>query len=141
MLVCAANGFAQSLPGPGLRYAWSDGSAGQQLQVQAAGHYTLRVPGDCGEQRASRAVAVQTCVEVPDIVTANADSNNDRFAVKGLSGPGWQLDVHTRWGQRVLHTGNYANDWGADAAPGPYYVLLQRPATGYHYEGWVEVVR
>lgn len=74
-------------------------------------------------------------------VTANADSYNDRFAVKGLSGPGWQLDVHTRWGQRVLHTGNYANDWGADAAPGPYYVLLQRPATGYRYKGWVEVVR
>ena len=139
--MCAANGLAQSSPGPGLRYAWSGGSAGQQLQVQAAGRYTLRVLGDCGEQRASRAVAVQTCVEVPDIVTANADSHDDRFAVKGLSGPGWQLDVCTRQGQRVLHTGNYANDWGADAAPGPCCVLLQRSATGYRYKGWVEVVR
>ena len=49
--------------------------------------------------------------------------------------------MFNRWGRSVFQTANYHNDWGADAAPGLYYVLLRRPATGYQYKGWVEVLR
>lgn len=128
--------------GQDLRYQWSDGSTSQVLQVREAGRYTLRVFTSCGEQRASRVVAVQSCsVVVPNIITVNGDTYNDMFAVSGLSGPGWQLDIYNRWGKSVLHTTDYANNWGTDAAPGLYYILLQRPATGYRYQGWVQVVR
>ena len=127
--------------GSALRYQWSDGSTGPQLTVVAAGRYTLRVLTACGEQSASRTVAVASCLKIPNIVTANADRQNDRFAVQGLKGDGWALDVYNRWGRPVFQSVNYRNDWGADAAPGLYYVLLRRPGTGYSYKGWLEVVR
>ncbi|AMJ65859.1 LamG-like jellyroll fold domain-containing protein [Hymenobacter sp. PAMC 26628] len=137
-------GEAALLRGPvgqGLRYQWSDGSSNRDLQVREAGSYTLRVSTNCDNRSATRVVAVQSCLIIPNIITANADARNDLFKISGLVGLGWQLDVYTRWGKAVLHTNNYANDWGADAAPGLYYVLLQRPTTGYRYKGWVEVVR
>lgn len=131
----------QGPDGPGLRYQWSDGSTARQLVVHSAGRYTLRVMAACSEQSASRTLAVETCVQVPNIITANADKQNDAFAVKGLSGEGWALDVYNRWGRAVFHTANYHNDWGSEAAPGVYYVLLRRPSTGYVYKSWVEVRR
>lgn len=127
--------------GPGLRYQWSDGSTNQQLAVQTAGRYTLRVLAGCGEQTAARTVALRSCLVVPNVVTANADGRNDRFAIQALRGEGWSLDVYNRWGRAVYQTANYHNDWGAGAAAGMYYVLLRRPATGFQYKGWVEVLR
>ena len=86
-------------------------------------------------------MAVRSCLVVPNVVTANADRQNDYFAVQGLKGEGWALDVYNRWGRAVFQTANYHNEWGLDAAPGLYYVLLRRPATGYQFKGWLEVLR
>ncbi|MDO7853442.1 LamG-like jellyroll fold domain-containing protein [Hymenobacter convexus] len=131
----------QGPTGNALRYQWSDGSTSRQLLAQTSGRYTLRVFTACGEQSASRTVAVASCLKVPNIVTANGDKHNDQFAVQGLKGEGWTLEVYNRWGRAVFQTANYRNDWGADAAPGVYYVLLRRPATGFVYKGWLEVMR
>ena len=131
----------QGPAGPALRYQWSDGSTGRQLLVQAAGRYTLRVLATCGEQTAARTVAVRPCLNIPNIITANADARNDLFAVQGLRGEGWALEVYNRWGRSVYQTANYHNEWGLNAAPGLYYVLLRRPATSFTYKGWLEVLR
>ena len=131
----------QGPAGPALRYQWSDGSTSRQLLVQTAGRYSLRVFTTCGEQNAARNVAVRSCLLVPNVVTANADNRNDYFAVRGLKGEGWALDVYNRWGRAVFQTANYHNEWGLDAAPGLYYIMLRRPATSYQYKGWVEVLR
>ena len=131
----------QGPAGPALRYQWSDGSTGRQLLVQAAGRYTLRVLATCGEQVAARTVAVRPCLNIPNIITANADARNDLFAVQGLRGEGWALEVYNRWGRSVYQTANYHNEWGLNAAPGLYYVLLRRPATSFTYKGWLEVLR
>ena len=130
----------QGPAGPVLRYQWSDGSTNRQLLVQAADRYSLRVLTTCGEQNSSRTVAVHSCLMVPNVVTTNADHRNDYFAVQGLKGEGWSLDIYNRWGRSVFQTTNYHNEWGNAATPGLYYVLLRRPATGYQYKGWVEVL-
>ncbi|MDO7847263.1 LamG-like jellyroll fold domain-containing protein [Hymenobacter sp. M29] len=131
----------QGPAGAALRYQWSDGSTNRQLTVQTTGRYALRVMTACGEQSASRTVVVASCLKVPNIVTANGDKRNDQFTVQGLKGEGWALEVYNRWGRAVFQTANYHNEWGADAAPGVYYVLLRRPATGFIYKGWLEVMR
>ena len=127
--------------GAGLRYLWSDGSTSQQLTVATAGSYSLRVSSQCGSTQAARTVAPRNCLLVPNVITPNNDAHNDHFVVQGLVGSDWSLDVYNRWGRPVLHTDSYRNDWGHDAAPGMYYVLLHRASTGYRYKGWVEVVR
>jgi hypothetical protein len=131
----------QGPAGPNLRYLWSDNSTNRQLMVQTTGRYTLRVLNDCGEQSAARAVTVRSCLVVPNIITANADGFNDVFEVQGLRGQGWALEVFNRWGRSVFQAADYHNDWGRDATPGLYYILLRRPVTGYFYKGWLEVSR
>ncbi|MGI4833476.1 MAG: LamG-like jellyroll fold domain-containing protein [Janthinobacterium lividum] len=127
--------------GAGLRYLWSDGSTNRLLTVATAGSYSLRVSSQCGTTQAARVVAPRNCLLVPNIITPNHDARNDLFVVQGMAGSDWSLDVYNRWGRPVLHTDSYRNDWGQDAAPGMYYVLLRRASTGYSYKGWVEVVR
>ncbi|NML64902.1 hypothetical protein HHL22_06750 [Hymenobacter sp. RP-2-7] len=138
------DGESLTLRGPagaGLRYLWSDGSTNQLLRVTAAGSYSLRVSSQCGTTQAARTVAPRNCLLVPNIITPNNDKQNDLFAVQGLAGSDWSLDIYNRWGRPVLHTDSYRNDWGSEAAAGMYYVLLRRASTGYSYKGWVEVVR
>jgi hypothetical protein len=125
--------------GSGLRYQWSDGSTGQQLVASTAGTYSLRVSNTCGTAQATRVVSTRDCLNIPNIITPNHDKLNDLFTIEGLRGDDWSLDVYNRWGGTVLHTTSYHNDWGTNAAPGVYYVLLRRASTGYTYKGWVEV--
>lgn len=128
--------------GPGLTYAWSDGSTGATLAVGAAGVYSLRVSTACGEQLGSRTIRVRSCLQIPTVVTANGDGLNDRFVPLGLPAGNWTLEVYSRWGQRIFQQVAYTNEWGAAAAPGVYYYQLtsadgKTPA----HRGWVEVVR
>ena len=128
--------------GPGLSYLWSDGSTGAALRVSTAGTYSLQVKTACGEQQASRAISVRSCLNIPTIITANNDGMNDYFAPAGLAAGSWALEVYSRWGQRVYQKVAYTNEWGAGAAPGIYYYQLTPTAsTGPVYRGWVEVVR
>lgn len=128
--------------GPGLTHAWSDGSTAATLLVGTAGVYSLRVKTACGEQQASRTISVRSCLQIPTIVTANGDGRNDHFAPVGLPAGSWNLEVYSRWGQRIFQQAAYTNEWGATAAPGVYYYQLS-PTDGKAsaHRGWVEVVR
>lgn len=126
--------------GAGVLYQWSDGSTASTLAVTLPGTYSLRVSNSCGEQVASRSVAVRSCLRLPTIITANGDGVNDFFAP--VLAPGvWSLAVYSRWGQRIYQSGAYANEWGNTAAPGMYYYLLQQVGESSAFKGWVEVVR
>ena len=80
----------------------------------------------------------QNCFFIPNIITPNGDGQNDVFTVRGLPPGAWALTVYNRWGRLVYHAENYRNEWGASAAPGLYYYLLQQPGHGSAYKGWVE---
>ena len=138
-------GTSLTLAGPTgnfLRYEWQDALLERRRPVTEAGTYTLSVESDCGQQHtASIRVAVQDCFRVPTIITPNGDGRNDRFVVQENTPATWELQVHNRWGSLVFSTLNYQHDWGPTAAPGLYYVLLRRPADGYTYKGWLEVLR
>jgi len=138
-------GTSLLLAGPahaGLRYAWADGPTTRTRTVDAAGTYTLRVQARCGPpQSAQIRVMQRECFRVPTVITPNGDGRNDRFVIQEALPSTWQLTLHNRWGRVVLQTTSYRHDWGADAAPGLYYVLLRNPGTGYTYKGWLEVLR
>ncbi|SHL02302.1 T9SS type B sorting domain-containing protein [Hymenobacter psychrotolerans] len=126
---------------PGLSYRWSDGSTGTALLVREAGTYSLTVSGSCGTQTATRRVSTEACLTIPNIITPNGDTQNERFAITGLQGSGWALTIYSRWGRSVYSTSSYHNDWGQNAAPGTYYYLLRHAPTGRTYKGWLEVSR
>ncbi|MBJ6109236.1 VCBS repeat-containing protein [Hymenobacter sp. BT523] len=78
---------------------------------------------------------------LPNIITPNNDRHNDLFVINEPDRGPWALTVYTRWGQRVYHSPNYQNDWGADSPGGTYFYLLQPADGGPARKGWVEVVR
>ena len=128
-------------PPTGVRYRWSDGSAGNTLLVSRAGTYTLQVSTSCESRTVSRQVSYQSCLLIPNVVTANGDSYNDRFKVRGLTLGTWELRVYDRWGKMVFETTAYQNDWGDQAVAGVYFYQLRLPNGSASYKGWVEVLR
>jgi hypothetical protein len=124
-----------------LAYRWSDGSRGPSLLVRTPGTYSLVVTTSCDERTFTRRIAYQSCLVLPNIVTANGDGLNDYFAPTGLGGTEWELSIYNRWGRQVYTTKSYRNEWGAAAAAGIYYYVLQQATSGKRYKGAVEVVR
>ncbi|NKI87701.1 gliding motility-associated-like protein [Hymenobacter sp. 1B] len=126
---------------PGVAYRWSDGSTGSTLRVTQAGSYSLQLTGGCDVRTASRRIDYKACLNIPNVVTANNDGQNDQFKIQGLTGGNWTLEVFDRWGRKVYTTTAYQNNWGDQAAAGVYFYLLRRPDTAASYKGWVEVLR
>ncbi|QIX63050.1 hypothetical protein HER32_18475 [Hymenobacter sp. BT18] len=122
-----------------LTYRWNDGTAGRTLTVRQPGTYSVQVSNACGTQTASRSIQLELCV--PNIITPNGDRKNDTFQLLATATGTWSLTVFNRWGKQVYTTSRYANDWGATAAAGAYYFVLQRADTRSTYKGWLEVVR
>lgn len=118
---------------------WSDGSAGPTLRVQEPGRYSLEISSRCGSRVVARRVDYASCLFIPNIITPNNDGRNDRFVINGLTRGPWALTLFNRWGRQVYATEAYRYDWGATAAPGVYYYLLQQGRT--RHKGTLEVVR
>ncbi len=76
----------------------------------------------------------------------NNDGVNDFFRIRGLEDfPDHVLYVYNRWGNRVLETTNYQNDWagtweGVDLPDGTYFYLLER-GDGEKLSGYVQLHR
>ncbi|NML65443.1 hypothetical protein HHL22_09525 [Hymenobacter sp. RP-2-7] len=131
----------QAPMGNHLAYRWSDGSTAASLTVSTPGTYELVITTPCAQHAVTRRIAYQSCLLLPNVVTANGDGRNDSFAPAGLAAGPWELTIFNRWGRQVYTTTAYANDWGPAAAPGVYYYVLHQAATGVRYKGAVEIIR
>jgi hypothetical protein len=110
---------------------------------QQAGHYQPHVSlrylnAQCETTAPLAAIEVQDQA-IPNIITPNGDKQNQYFELPPSCAP--QLQLFSRWGQRVYETAVYNNDWDATGHPaGMYYYLLTYP-DGHHVKGWLEVVK
>ena len=87
------------------------------------------------------------CMEVMNLITANADGDNDHFYIKNLeSYPGAEISIFSRQGKEVVNTVAQSNADLAGTAGlphGTYFYLVKYRAGGDYQlkKGWVEVVR
>ncbi|OON70316.1 hypothetical protein B0919_06175 [Hymenobacter sp. CRA2] len=127
----------------GSTYRWQNGSTGAQLTVAEAGMYRLTVTGPTGCETSDEvAVSIADCPNLPNIITANGDGQNDFFVLKGLRATDWCCQIFNRWGRSVYQADSYANDWAAAQQPaGVYYYVLRNLSTGQQIKGTVEVMR
>lgn len=82
---------------------------------------------------------------IPNVVTANGDGVNDLFIVEGLK-PNTSLVIFNRWGNIVLETDNYLNDWNGDDLNGfrlldGVYTYILTPENDQPKHGFVHLVR
>ncbi|RSK37168.1 DUF7948 domain-containing protein [Hymenobacter metallilatus] len=109
-----------------------------------AGTYRPRVTtffnaGRCSQTATLPAVEVIPQQLPPNIITPNGDDKNEFFVIRTAC-PG-QLQVFSRWGNKVFEATAYRNDWRADGLPdGVYYYMLRLP-DGAPIKGWLTVQR
>lgn len=82
---------------------------------------------------------------IPNVVTANGDGVNDLFVIEGLK-PNTSLTLFNRWGNIVLQTDNYQNDWNGDDLNGfrlsdGVYTYILTPENEESKHGFVHLVR
>ena len=89
---------------------------------------TLWVKSCADTVSSTMTLTVNDCnIKIPNVITPNGDSRNDRFVITGLENyPGSQLYILDRNGQIVFESMDYQNDWDANNIPtGTYFYRLQ----------------
>lgn len=82
---------------------------------------------------------------IPNVITPNSDGDNDQFEVKGLNKfSSNKITIFNRYGDIILETDNYQNDWDAKGlVAGTYFYVLEvveldgRPQS---FKGWIQVI-
>ena len=127
------------------KYVWLTGRGDslmtknpEPFTYKEAGIYTITLKsykGDCLIIE-SKQVEVENPATPPNVITPNGDGKNDFFIV-GVKLQ--SLEIQNRWGQYMLKTIDYKNDWGKDIPAGTYYYFL-KTLKGAECKGWIEVI-
>lgn len=109
--------------------------------------YRIRATEDAGSSGVSWSNEV--CLEfehplfIPNVVTPNGDHWNDTWVIRNLElYPEHTLTIVNRYGQTILQTQQYQQDWnGEELSTGLYYYYLTTARKQQHFRGWVQVLR
>lgn len=87
-------------------------------------------------------VTIEDCVlNIPNIVTPNGDGVNDFLYFENLDKyPNSVIVVFNRWGNKIMESPNYNNQWVPDAVDGVYYFILT-VADGRNFSSYFQVIR
>ncbi len=144
-------------------YSWTLGNGSSNTSTNTtttynnAGTYIVTLfasaNGQCASQYTVEIIVKDGLGLIPELVTANGDTKNDFFEIKGLyeNYPKNRLDIFNRWGGLVYSSEPYKNDWngipnasgktGSNKLPsGTYYFILQlNDANLTVYKGYLQL--
>ncbi|GAB2767228.1 hypothetical protein GCM10027275_06900 [Rhabdobacter roseus] len=84
----------------------------------------------------SRAMVAEPPLILPNVITPNGDGKNETFVVPVANS---SLEIYSRWGNRLLKTPSYQNDWGKGVTNGTYFYEIVTPQ-GNRCKGWLQVL-
>lgn len=95
--------------------------------------------------RTTTSLQVNKAVVYPNVITPNADGQNDVLRIPMPNVTDYSLQVFNRWGKRLYASRDASQGWTAASSPaGMYYYLLEfTTCTGRHekYKNTVEVIK
>ena len=131
-------------------WVWDFGDGNNSTQQNPS--YTYANPGTynvclfvatatpCYDTICSEFVVLPFNITAPNVITPNGDGKNDNLVFLNLEFyTDARLTVYNRWGVKVYHTDNYANNWdGGNVVDGVYYYVLEatnleKPAVGFFH--------
>jgi gliding motility-associated-like protein len=121
-----------------LSYHWNTGATTPEIQVSAAGTYTVTITTEAGcTLEGSATVANIFCGTVcplpllPDAFSPNNDGRNDLFRILNpIDIHSADLSVYNRWGERIYYTSHAEEGWdgtnrGKMCDIGSYFYVLR----------------
>ncbi len=140
--------------GQGLSYEWvidtlsypTTEDASQIFTVEGSYTISLEVTDQNGCIDAiTQIIQVFDQIEVPNVITADNDGVNDFFVINGLK-PNTRVEIYNRWGNTVLITDDYGNDWGGDDLNGApltegVYTYKVIPVNDKPKSGFIHLIR
>lgn len=79
--------------------------------------------------------------KIPNVITPNNDGKNDHWKIANIQHVANQVRVYNRWGEEVLNTSGYRNNWtGGSLAPGSYFFFVNLPGCEKEFKGWLNIV-
>lgn len=148
---CIGGYFALSVPSNYLSPVWSTGSTDHTILVGSNGTFTVNAidANGCAVQDAIQLSGIECGIVIPNVITPNADGDNDFFVVIGTAGYTLAIRVYNRWGQVVWQSAGQDIRWNGNHADGGvlpdgvyYYEILRTGlATNEAYTGYVQILR
>jgi gliding motility-associated-like protein len=118
-------------------------SLSQINSVQMGGIFIVTITDKClKSDNDTVMVTVDDCaLNIPNIVTPNGDGVNDALYFKNLDKyPNSSIAVFNRWGNRIMESSNYNNQWVPDVVDGVYYFILT-VSDGRNFSGYFQVLK
>jgi gliding motility-associated-like protein len=123
---------------------WSNGTNGPVTVVPGMQNATYTVSAtDACPKTAVQTVQVNSGCEldIPNVITPNQDGSNDYWVIDGIEHMSHTLRLFNRWGQVLLETENYLNNWSGNGSPdGTYFYVLFTPHDSRSYTGTLTVL-
>lgn len=128
-----------------LEITWSNGYEGPSAWLSTAidEEYVVTATDACG-RTAQEFIRVDLICDVviPNVISPNGDDYNETFYIEGLQFLSHTVRIYNRWGQMLLETSDYRNNWKAEGLPdGTYYYEVVVEDREKPYTGHITVLR
>jgi gliding motility-associated-like protein len=128
-----------------LDITWSNGTEGfgSFLSTAIDREYVVTATDDCG-RTAQEIIRVDLICDVviPNVISPNGDQYNETLFIQGLEFLSHTVRIYNRWGQMILETSDYRNNWKAEDHPdGTYYYEIVVEDREKPYTGHITVLR
>lgn len=128
-----------------LDITWSNGDegVGSFLSTAIDREYVVTATDDCG-RTAQETIRVDLICDVviPNVISPNGDQYNETLFIQGLEFLSHTVRIYNRWGQMILETSDYRNNWKAEDQPdGTYYYEIVVEDRETPYTGHITVLR
>jgi len=131
-------------------YTWSTGDTGRKIHVLLPGDYWYQITHDgCMETDTLTVSEIkQSALWIPSAFTPNGDGRNDEFNPLGNDISSYNMQIYTRWGDRLFSTDNLRIGWdgtfkGDMVQPGIYLYVIEYMSECDAYPiqriGWVSL--
>lgn len=143
----------------GISYAWSGGQSGEIITVLPTINttYTVTVTDSLGcSGTANTKINIINCdtitnIDIPNVLTPNADNNNDEFKIKYKGEfENFSVEIFNRWGVKLFESQNINFTWDARTNTGYiipdgtyYYIISAKGKDGknWNLHGNITVIR